>query len=57
MLRTKIEKKYIDKLSQIICGDIEADHNAADDILEELLRELGYDALAALYSGIPKWYA
>ena len=53
----KIELKYFDKMCDIISGDTEIDHVRADDILVELLRELGYNRLAVVYSGIPKWYA
>lgn len=39
------------------CNDTEAAHGAADSILVELVRELGYDDIADAYEAIDKWYA
>ena len=38
-------------------GDIEAAHIDADDILCEVLTDLGYEDLIALYHDVRKWYA
>lgn len=38
-------------------GDTEIDHGRADDIVEEILRLLGYKEIADLYEKVDKWYA
>lgn len=38
-------------------GDPEWAHAAADDILCEVLRRLGYNKLIDLYEDVEKWYA
>ena len=38
-------------------GDIEAAHSDADDILCEVLKDLGYEDLITLYHDVRKWYA
>lgn len=38
-------------------GDIEHDHSVADDLLCEALTELGFEAGAAIYEKLGKWYA
>lgn len=37
--------------------DYEALHGTADDILCELLNELGYTDLVRTFEELPKWYA
>ena len=37
--------------------DVEDDHREADQVLCELLSELGYDDVVNLYQQIEKWYA
>jgi len=39
------------------CGDIEANHVKADEILCEALRRLGQDRLVELFEKVEKWYA
>jgi hypothetical protein len=36
--------------------DIEADHCNADDILCEILTELGYEEIVEMFESIEKWY-
>ena len=38
-------------------GDIEEAHRDADDVLMQLLRDLGYGDVAIEFEVIPKWYA
>ena len=38
-------------------GDIEAAHSDADEILCEVLKDLGYEDLITLYHDVRKWYA
>jgi hypothetical protein len=38
-------------------GDPEAAHGKADDLLCELLTELGYGKLVDIYNRVEKWYA
>ncbi len=47
--------KRLDALAE--SGDTEAAHSEADDILCDLLKELGYGAVVAAWEQIDKWYA
>ena len=38
-------------------GDIEADHEKADEILCDLLEDLGYQNLVNKFRALKKWYA
>lgn len=38
-------------------GDPEAAHSAADDVLRDLLRDLGYGDVIEAWDSIDKWYA
>jgi hypothetical protein len=40
-----------------INADIEAAHSAADGVLCELLRSLGYDDVVSEWLKVEKWYA
>lgn len=51
-------KKYEDAMRQQINNDDpEAAHYIADDILCDVLIELGYENLVDLFYEVPKWYA
>lgn len=55
-----IEKRYLEKLKEVqdeCCGDVECRHGCEDDILCELLKELGYEKLVKQYESTHKWYA
>lgn len=39
------------------CGDKEAAHGEADNVLCELLKALGYADVVAEYDKVPAWYA
>lgn len=54
----KIEEKYIKKIKETCTfDDPEADHVWADELLIELLNELGMEKLSETYKKIDKWYA
>ncbi len=54
----KLENEYIEKIEQECKGfDQESDHVYADNLLCELLKELGFNNLVKRYEEIPKWYA
>ena len=51
-------KKYEDRMRPLKdMWDKESAHGDADDILIEVLTELGYDELVRLWEIVPKWYA
>lgn len=52
-------KKYMRRLiwQRDKNGDTEDAHSNADDILCEILVELGYGALVEVYKKVPKWYS
>lgn len=51
-------KKYEDAMRQQTKNeDCEAAHHIADDILCDVLIELGYENLVDLFHEVPKWYA
>jgi hypothetical protein len=43
--------------AECMTGDYEGDHGRADDILRDLLRELGYEQTLTAYDAVGKWYA
>lgn len=43
--------------SLIDYGDTEYAHSRADELLCELLEDLGYGKIVELYSDVDKWYA
>jgi len=53
------KEEAINELKEIIreAGDTESDHAKADDVLCDLLSELGYHDVVELYDRIDKWYA
>lgn len=52
------EDKYIERLKKIDDDyDIEENHINADNILMELLKELGFDKLVKKYDKITKYYS
>jgi predicted RNA-binding Zn-ribbon protein involved in translation (DUF1610 family) len=52
------DKGYQERMeTEIDNDDMEDAHCKADDILCELLRELGYGKLIDTYEKVPKWYA
>ena len=50
-------KKYKPKLQNCInCDDPEAAHVEADEVLTELLKEVGLTEITTVYDKIKKWY-
>ena len=55
-----IEEKYLKKIIEVQdkhCVDQEVRHVYEDDVLCELLKELGYEKLVKQYKSTGKWYA
>jgi phosphomannomutase len=56
--RKELRKKYVDKMKeQILNNDTEEAHGQADDLLCELLRQLGFNSVVDEYEKVHKWYA
>jgi reverse gyrase len=52
------EKDYLNRLKKLkYSRDYEEAHGAADDIIIELIRTLGFDDIADAWEDVPKWYA
>ena len=52
------KQKYIEELRILQNGgDIEANHLKADDVLCQILKELGLEDVVEEYELIEKWYA
>ncbi len=54
------DKEYAEKMKQIIKKyghDEEVCHIWADDLLCEILKELGFKETVEEYDKVPKWYA
>ena len=57
-LREKYLKKFDDLVKKHLSDpEEEGDHIAADNMLCNLLRELGFDDIVSRYDEIDKWYA
>ena len=57
-MRTVHPAPYISRLlEEVKSGDTEHAHCEGDDILCELLTELGYADVVEVYMKVPKWYA
>lgn len=58
MEKEVIIKEAIEKMKECVNnGDIEVAHLDADDILCDVLTQLGYKELVDLYKKVDKWYA
>lgn len=54
----KINDKYLQRLrDEIENGDLEQAHSRGDDILVEILNELGLTDIVNAYTRIDKWFA
>lgn len=54
----QLHEKYVKLMQeQTENHDIENAHCAADDLLCDLLVDLGFKDVVEIYSGIQKWYA
>lgn len=58
MEKEVIIKEAIEKMKECVNnGDTEVAHLDADDILCDVLTQLGYKELVDLYEKVKKWYA
>ena len=59
MKKEDIIKEAIEKMKECVKnnGDIEVAHLDADNILCDVLTQLGYKELVDLYKKVDKWYA
>lgn len=59
MSKKALIEKYTKQFEKIkeIYGDVEDAHGTADGLLIDLLNELGYEEITALWIKVPKWYA
>lgn len=57
--KADIIKEAIEKMKECVKnnGDIEVAHLDADNILCDVLTQLGYKELVDLYNKVDKWYA
>lgn len=54
----KLSKSAIEELRKLKeMGDPEAAHSKADDVLCNLLKELGFNDVVTEYAKVEKWYA
>lgn len=53
-MNKELNIKYLHQMKQL---DNESDHEYADEILCELLKDLGYKELVEVYEKLPKWYS
>ena len=50
--------RYIWLLNQYcFSGDIDFNHEMADSLLADLLKDLGYEEVVSVYKKVDKWYA
>jgi hypothetical protein len=57
MPKNEIEAAALEQLNeQCFTWDTEMCHRIADDILCDVLKDLGYDELVARYKKVNKWY-
>lgn len=55
--KNRLESKYLDRLEEAEKDDCELYHIKADQVLCDLLKELGFSALVERYDSKTKWYA
>lgn len=55
--KNRLESKYLDRLEEAEKDDCELYHMKADQVLCDLLNELGFGALVERYDSKSKWYA
>jgi hypothetical protein len=60
-VRLKLMNRSLEKLKQDFMqskdADIEMVHSIADEVLCDLLLELGYELVVEEYKKVPKWYS
>ena len=55
--KKKLERKYLDRIEEAEKDDCELYHMKADQVLCDLLNELGFSELVERYDSKSKWYA
>ncbi len=56
--RASVDKEWAKRINdEAMSGDFESDHGKADDILCELLKQLGFGETVAAFEKVGKWYA
>ena len=55
--KKRLERKYLDRLEEAEKYDCETYHMKADQVLCDLLNELGFSTLVERYDSEDKWYA
>lgn len=55
--KKRLERKYLDRIEEAEKDDCELYHIKADQVLCNLLNELGFGALVERYESKSKWYA
>lgn len=53
----ELKEKYKQKMQNALSNDEEVGHSNCDEVLEELLEEIGFDEVLKLYRSQRKWYA
>ena len=48
---------WVKRLQECNIDDTEMTHILADEVLCELLKELGYDKVVEAFEDLPKWYS
>lgn len=50
-------EEFLAKMQECVTGDIERDHGAADDLMCNLLIQLGYGEGIKIFKEMERWYA
>lgn len=53
----KIKQDALKRMQECFNDDIEMGHSRADQVLCDVLNELGFQELTAMYDKLDKWYA
>ena len=55
---TRLDDKYLNKMLKLLpMGDKESAHSQADDLLVDIIREIGLNDIADAYEEVGKWYS
>lgn len=52
-----IYKEKLDEIEELYEGDTEVLHSKADELLCDLLLDIGYPKVVEKFKSLPKWYA
>jgi hypothetical protein len=57
-MNEELKEKYLQKMKDVAKNhDAEVAHCDADDLLCELLKDLGYEEIIEAFESVDKWYA